>query len=69
MKFEKLAAKKFSTSENANLKALVGGDTTSSYSSTVSKYGYSDTRIDADSYGGGGTSSVSVVNGVVTYDA
>ncbi len=67
MKFEALKAKKFQTSENANLNKLFGGATTSSQRVTG---GGSDAFADADSTGsGGGTSSVSIINGVVTFDA
>jgi hypothetical protein len=68
MKFETLAAKKFNTSENTNMNALVGGNTSSSQSITYVN-GRRDGRSDSDVGGGGSTSSVSVVNSVVTYDA
>jgi hypothetical protein len=69
MKFEALKAKKFQTSENANLNKLFGGGATTSFNST--NFGTrQDSFADADFSGsGGGTSSVSNVNGVVSFDA
>lgn len=70
MKFEALKAKKFQTSENANLNKLFGGATTSSQN--VTNFGTrQDAYADSDSTGGsgGGTSSVSIINGVVSFDA
>jgi hypothetical protein len=68
MKFEALSAKKFNTSENENINKLVGGNTTSSTSSTYSNRRF-DSRADSDSSGNGSsTASTSNVNGVITYD-
>jgi hypothetical protein len=69
MKLEALKSKKFNTSENGNLNTLVGGETTTSQS-TTNRNGRLDAFADADSTGsGGGTSSVSIVNGIATFDA
>jgi hypothetical protein len=71
MKLEALKAKKFQTAENSDLNKLMGGDVTSSQSTTY-RYGRVDARVDSDSSGSGsagGTASASVVNGVVTFDA
>jgi hypothetical protein len=69
MKFEALKAKKFQTSENANMNKLFGGNATTSFNTT--NFGTRrDTFADADFSGSGsGTSSVSNINGVVTFDA
>jgi hypothetical protein len=70
MKFEALKEKKFQTSENADLNKLFGGETTSSQKVTNRPNGGTDAYADADSTGsGGGTSSVSIINGVITFDA
>lgn len=68
MKFEALKAKKFQTSENANLNKLFGAATITSQN--VTNFGTrQDAYADADSSGGSGTSSVSIINGVVAFDA
>jgi hypothetical protein len=69
MKFEALKAKKFQSSENANLNKLFGGQTTTSQRTTNRPGGGTDAFADADATGGGSsTSSVSIINGVVTFD-